>query len=42
MIEVQGNQVQFDVGQLIDRIDGIGNSLQLVFIEIVLRQENAL
>jgi hypothetical protein len=34
IIEVQGNQVQFDVEQLIGRIDGIENCLQLVLMEI--------
>jgi hypothetical protein len=34
IIEVQGNQVQFDVEQLIERIDGIENCLQLVLMEI--------
>lgn len=34
IIEVQGNQVQFDVGQLIERIDGTENCLQLVLMEI--------
>ncbi len=35
IIEFQGNQVQFDVEQLIERIDGIENCLQLVLMEIV-------
>jgi hypothetical protein len=35
IIEVQGNQVQFDVEQLIERINGIENCLQLVLMEIV-------
>jgi aerobic-type carbon monoxide dehydrogenase small subunit (CoxS/CutS family) len=35
IIEVQGNQVQVDVEQLIERIDGIENCLQLVLMEIV-------
>jgi hypothetical protein len=35
IIEVKGNQVQFDVEQLIERIDGIENCLQLVLMEIV-------
>jgi hypothetical protein len=34
IIEVQGNQVQFDVEQLIERINGIENCLQLVLMEI--------
>ncbi len=34
VIEVQGNQVQFEVGQLINRIDGIENCLPLVLMEI--------
>ena len=34
IIEVQGDQVQFDVEQLINRIDGIKNCLPLVLIEI--------
>jgi hypothetical protein len=34
IIEVQGNQVQFDVEKLIERIDGIENCLQLVLMEI--------
>ncbi len=35
IIDVQGNQVQFDVEQLIERINGIENCLQLVLMEIV-------
>jgi hypothetical protein len=35
IIEVQGNQGQVDVEQLIERIDGIENCLQLVLMEIV-------
>ncbi len=34
IIEVQGNQVKFDVEKLIERIDGIENCLQLVLMEI--------
>ena len=34
IIEVQGNQVQFDVEHLIERIDGIENCSQLVLMEI--------
>ncbi len=34
IIEVQGNQVQFDVEQLIERINGIENCLPLVLMEI--------
>jgi virulence-associated protein VapD len=34
IIEVQGNQVQFDVEQLIERINGIENCLQLILMEI--------
>jgi aerobic-type carbon monoxide dehydrogenase small subunit (CoxS/CutS family) len=33
-IEVQGNQVQFDVEKLIERIDGIENCSQLLLMEI--------
>ena len=35
IIEVQGNQVQFDVEQIIERIDGIENCLQLVLMEML-------
>jgi hypothetical protein len=35
IIDTQGNQVQFDVEKLIERIDGIENCLQLVLMEIV-------
>jgi hypothetical protein len=35
IIEVQGNQVHFDVEQLIERINNIENCLQLVLMEIV-------
>jgi hypothetical protein len=34
IIEVQGNQVQFDVEKLIGRINGMENCLQLVLMEI--------
>ena len=34
IIEVQGHQVQFDVEQLIQRIEGIGNCLPRVLMEI--------
>lgn len=34
IIEVQGNQVQFDVELLIERINGIENCLPLVLMEI--------
>jgi hypothetical protein len=34
IIEAQGNQVQFDVEQLIERFNEIENCLQLVLIEI--------
>ena len=34
VIEVEGIEVRFDLEQLIDRIDGIENCLQLVLMEI--------
>ena len=45
IFEVQGNQLQFDVEKMIERINGMENCLHLVLMEIgnyLLRQINVL